>query len=59
MEEDITIHGTNFKLLFLNDLLMSAPKLDVQMTLVLIHTMLWYLLINFVFYPIGVRVISI
>ena len=40
------------------DLLMAAPKIEVQIALALIHTFIWYILINEIFVPILVLIIS-
>ena len=42
----------------LNDIIFAAPKLEVQLILALIYTILWYFLINHVFVPIGNSFIS-
>ena len=42
----------------IHDLLVAAPKLEVQLLLVLIQTMLWYVLINHILMPIGALIIS-
>ena len=45
-------------MLSLNDLIMAVPKLEVQVTLALFHTILWYFLINHIFVPLGILIIS-
>ena len=42
----------------LSEMLMAAPKLDVQITLAILHTILWYFLINHMFIPITIWVIN-
>ena len=41
-----------------SDLLMAKPTLDVQITLAIIHTCIWFYLINKIFVPIIVWIIS-
>ena len=42
----------------LSELLRAAPKLNVQIQLAILHTILWYFLINHVFVPITISVIN-
>ena len=41
-----------------SDLLMAAPRAEVQIILALIHTCVWYFLINEIFVPIGILIFS-
>ena len=42
----------------LNDIIFAAPKLEAQLVLAVIYTIVWYILINHVFVPIGNSFIS-
>lgn len=42
-----------FRMTSLNDILIAAPKLEAQLILAFMYTILWYILINHVFVPIG------
>ena len=48
----------SFSFLSVNDLLMAAPKLEVQLALAGLHTIMWYIMINFIWLPIGIWLIS-
>ena len=48
----------NFQMPSISDLIMASPQLEVQLTLTIFHTVIWYFLIFYVFYPFVVRMIS-
>ena len=47
----------NFSMPSFHDLLMASPRLEVQITLAILHTIFWYYIINRIFYPLVIRAI--
>ena len=41
----------------MEDLLLSAPRIDVQISLVIFHIIIWFILVNYIFIPIASRLI--
>ena len=58
MTETLRALASGFTMPPLNDLLMVAPRIEVQITLAILHVILWYFLINYLLYPIGIHIIS-
>ena len=55
--DTLNILPENYGIPPMKDLLLSVPRIDVQISLVLIHIIVWFILVNYIFKPIAVRII--